>query len=114
MITHAHFRRQRRILRGPTKRDIITAMIVLGSATSAIAQSPQYPPLDSIGALQHHQPVDTEVLQREIERYGARSVEQVRKREDAEIGELYGDIMRRSALSPGDDEPHERLPEPHP
>jgi hypothetical protein len=114
MITHAHFRRQRRIPRWATKRAMITAVIVLSSGTCAAGQSPEYPPQESIEALQHHQPVDNEVLQREINRYGVRSVEQQQKREDGEIDELYGDIMRRSAPSPGEDQPHERLPERHP
>jgi hypothetical protein len=114
MIIRLHSRRQHWAARGTAERAMIMAVIVLTSATSAVGQSPEYLPQESIGALQHHQPIDNDVLQREIERYGRRSVEQQQRREDAEIGQLYSDILRRSAPSSGEDEPHEMLSEPPP
>jgi hypothetical protein len=54
----------------------------------------------SIDALLHHQPRRSDIQQREIRRYGPQTVEQERQRRQADVDQLYEDVMRRSAPPP--------------
>ena len=58
------------------------------------APAPAAPPT---GAMLHHQPDQSEVMQREEERYGNLTVKRVQTQEQIEVDKLYDEVMRRSA-----------------
>ena len=66
----------------------------VAAQTADPAPAPAAPP---VGAMLHHQPDQSEVMQREDKQYGDLTVKRVQTPEQIEVDKLYDEVMRRSA-----------------
>lgn len=71
-------------------------LLPLPVAAQTADPAPATPP---VGAMLHHQPDQSEVMQREDKNYGDLTVKRVQTPEQIEVDKLYGEVMRRSAPS---------------
>lgn len=71
-------------------------LLPLPVAAQTADPAPAAPP---VGAMLHHQPDQSEVMQREDKNYGDLTVKRVQTPEQIEVDKLYGEVMRRSAPS---------------
>ena len=71
--------------------------IAIPAKAGTPADLPAHLSAESLNAMQHHQPTNEDVLQREAERYGRQQVEEQQRREKSEVDQIYDDVMRFSA-----------------
>lgn len=93
-----------------TRFALLASLVLCSAPALAQAQSqpqgaPQSPgeatPQLPLAAMRHQQPTQSDVTQREEERFGSKNVQQEQSREQKEVRQLYDEVMRRSEPAKG-------------
>lgn len=88
-----------------TRFALLASLVLFGAPALAQAQgqpqgAPQAPGGATsqlpLAAMRHQQPTQSNVTQREEERFGGKNVQQEQSREQKEVQQLYDEAMRRS------------------